>query len=90
MLSISFFLKKKKKHIRFKFTDKICMKLQFLPVLLRYNWHTALYRFKVYSIMNDKTYTPRNDHPNKFTEHSSSLVGTNYKKKTFFPCVENS
>ena len=42
-------------------------------VLLRYNWHTALYMFKVYSIMIWLTYI-MNDYHSKFREHSSAQI----------------
>ena len=48
----------------------------FLPVLLRYNRHTALFKFKVCSIRID-LHTSGSDHHNKFSEHPSSHIVTN-------------
>ena len=44
------------------------------PVLLRYDWHTALYKFKVYSIIIWLTYTSWNAYHNKFNERSSIVA----------------
>ena len=41
----------------------------FFPDLLRYNWHTALYMLKVYSIVIWFTYGAWSDYYNKFSEH---------------------
>ena len=53
-------------------------KLLFLPVLLRYNWHTALSNFKVYSIMIWLTCIVKWSSQYKFSEYPSSLVDLNY------------
>ena len=37
--------------IELKFRHCILILLFFLPVLLGYSWHTALYKFKVYSMI---------------------------------------
>ena len=47
-------------------------------VLLRYNWHTALYKFKVHSIITWPTYTEK-----LLTVSSMTIV-----IKNFFPCDE--
>ena len=50
----------------------------FLQVLLRYNWYTAMYKFKVYSIMI--WLTSCNDYHNKFSRHSSFHIDKKLKK----------
>ena len=48
--------------------------LFFLLNLLRYNWHTALYKFKVYSIMIRLILG--NDYHNKFGKHLLCHIDT--------------
>ena len=43
--------------------------LFFLPVSLRWNWHSTV---GVWSVQHDSTHTPRTDGCNKFSEHPSS------------------
>ena len=50
----------------------------FLPVV-RYNWHTTLYKFKMYSIMI--FLTSWNDYHIKFSEHPSFHRDTKEKRK---------
>ena len=56
-----------------------CRYYFFLPVLLRYNWHTALYKLKVYSVMIWLTYVVKWYH-SMFSEHPSAPIGTKWKK----------
>ena len=61
--------------------------LNFLPVLLRYGWHAALYKFNVYSII---TCIYHEMIIMMFSEHSSSHINTELnKQKKMFPCDEN-
>ena len=55
----------------------------FLPGLLRYNWHTALYKFKVNSIMNWLRYIMK-WLPQNISEHPSSHRDTKLKRKKKF------
>lgn len=52
----------------------------FCPVLLRNNWHIALYKFKVYSIM---TYIHCEIITTVKLNHSSSHIDTKKRKKIF-------
>ena len=58
-------------------------------ILWRYNWHTALYKFKPYSIVTWRI--SQNDYHDKFSEHPSSQIDTELRrlKKIFFSCDEN-
>ena len=55
----------------------------FLLVLLRYNWHTAQYTFKVYSIMI-WLHTSWNDHHSKCSEHPPFHTDIKLKRQYFF------
>ena len=61
----------------------------FIPVLLRYNWQTALYKFKVYNIMI--WLTSWNDCHDKFNKHPSSHIDNKIKEiEKSFLCDEKS
>ena len=71
-----------------KSTEFFNLLLFFLLSLLRYNWHTVL--FKVYSLMIRLTNIKKRFY-NKFNKHSSSHIDTNLETwKKFFSCDENS
>ena len=60
-----------------------------LPVLSRYNWHRALYKFKVYSILD--LHTPWNDSHNNFRAYIfSKRCKIKEILKMLFSCDENS
>ena len=58
--------------------------LYFYFVSSRYNGHTALYKFKVYSMID--LYTSWNDYHSKFSEHPSNTDTKLKKFKFFLPC----
>ena len=60
-----------------------CVFLLCLPVLLRYNRHTALYAFKAYGRRFD-LHTSWSDCHGNFSEHPSSQVDTKLKKQKKF------
>lgn len=62
----------------------------FSSSFIEINWHIALCKFKVYSIM--VWLTSWNNDCKKFSEHPSSCKDIKLKKqkKVFFPCDENS
>ena len=62
----------------------------FPPVLLRYNWHTALYKFKVYSTMIWLTNIMKWTTIGLVNLHHLTDTKEKKKKKIFFPCDENS
>lgn len=53
----------------------------FLPILLWYNWHTALCKFRVYSLSNDLTYI---DHKMFMTERLIHVFHLNINAKKYF------
>ena len=54
------------------------------PLLLRYNWHIALYQSQVYHVMIWYLYILQNNHPNKSSWHPSLHILTKY-----FSCDKN-
>ena len=50
----------------------------FLPVLLRYNWHTTLHKFKVYRMI---WLTSWNGYHSRFSEHLSFHIDAKWRKR---------
>ena len=67
----------------------VILKMIFVCLLLRYNWHIKLYWFQVYNIMIWYLYPLWNDHHNKSIYHLSPYIVTNYFFLFFFSCDEN-
>lgn len=66
------------------FSDS-CLSVSLFFVLLRYNWHTALCKFRLYKVMICLLCTSLNDYHNMFSESPLPHLGTKLKKKC--PCM---
>jgi len=59
----------------------------FLPILLGYNWHTALYKFKVYSIMIQHKYIMKWLSHSSFIPSSEHPISNHYVLVCYKMCI---